>query len=277
MKYTGWVLSFHCADDMVDTLQQQAKDMEEELQEWEDQVRQTREQYYELNYYTTLQLLTLRKELGRLKTSGQSRAHTQINPHVLALLESISTEITSPDVCEVVKSVTAEQQGERGEGVGGSSPFPPTQYHPSAEKITANIVGPTFQMVESVQSNQPSIAKEILASADLQASTSTSAACSQQPKLTQDSLSEKQKEIFANLVNCNYPEQVVLIALEKFGEDQYEAENWIFENASGYGIPEGAGTDTDIDEEMESESDSDLESDPDMASAATLHQSPMGM
>ena len=185
MKYTEWELRFHCAVDMVDTLQQQAKDMEEELQVWEDQVRQTRKQYYELNYYTTLQLLTLRKELGRLKTSGQPRAHTQINPHVLALLESISTEISSPDVWEAVESVTAEQQREGG---GGSSPF----LNPSAENITANIVGPTFQMVESVPSNQSSITNTILASVDLQASSSTSTTSFQQPKLTQDCLTEKQ-------------------------------------------------------------------------------------
>ena len=269
MKYTGWVLSFHCAVDMVDTLQQQAKDMEEELQAWEDQVRQTRDQYYELNYYTTHQLLTLRKELGRLKTSGQPSAHTQINPHVLALLESISTEITSPDVWEVVKSVTAEQQG-------GAKPFP-NQYHPSAEKITANIAGPTAQVVENVQSSQSSITKDILSSADLQASASTSAASLQQPKLTQDDLTEKQKEIFDNLINCDYPEQVVLIALEKFGEDKYEAENWILENASQYDTPEvdGEGTDTEMDDEIDS--DSELDSDPDMALETIPPQSPTGM
>ena len=262
MKYSGWVLTFHCADDMVDTLQQQAKDMEDELQVWEDQVRQTREQYYELNYYTTLQLLTLRKELGRLKTSGQPCAHTQINPHVLALLESISTEITSPDVWEAVKNVIAGQQGEG----GGASPF----LNPSTGNITANMAGPTSQVVES------SITKMFLASADLQASTSTSTTSLQQPKLTQDSLSEKQKEIFGNLMNCDYPERVILTALEKFGEDQYEAQNWILENASQYDM-EGVGTDTDTDEELESESDSELESDPDMASAAIPLQTHIGM
>ena len=104
MKYTGWTLNFHCAVDMVETLQQQAKDMEEELQTWEEEVRRARKEYYELNYYTTLQLLTLRQELGKLKISEQPRAHTQINPQVLALLESISTEITSPRVWEVVKN-----------------------------------------------------------------------------------------------------------------------------------------------------------------------------
>ena len=277
VKYTGWVLNFHCAVDMVDTLQQQAKDMEEELQVWEDQVRQTREQYYELNYYTTLQLLTLRKELSRLKTSGQPCVHsvTQIDPHVLALLESISTEITSPDVCKVVKSVTAEQQQEGGgRGRGGGASLFPNQYHPSAE-ITANIARPIAQVFESVQLHQPGIANEILASADLQASASTSAAnLHLQPKLTQDDLTEKQKEIFDNLKNCDYPEQVVLIALEKFGEDKYDVHNWVAENAHHYGTPEdeGAGIDTDI----ESESDSELESDQDMDSAVTPLQSHIG-
>ena len=272
MNYTRWVLSFHCAVDMVDTLQQQAKDMEEELQVWEDQVRQTRDQYYELNYYTTLQLLTLRKELSRLNSSDQPRAQTQINPHVLVLLESISVEITSPDVWEVVKSVIAEQQEE----VGGR-PFP-TQCHPSAEKITGSMTGPTSPVVESVRSNQPSIAKDILASADLHTSASTSTASLQQAKLTHDCLTEKQKEIFGHLVNLDYSEQVILIALEKFGENQYTVEEWIIKNAHRYERheTEGAETDTEIDEEMESESDSELESDLDIASASIPLQSPKG-
>ena len=192
VKYTRWELNFHCAVDMVDTLQQQAKDMEEELQAWEDQVWQTREQYYELNYYTTLQLLTLRKELGRLKSSGQ--LCTQISPHVLALLECISTEIASPDVLKVVKNVTAKKQGGGGGegGRGGTSQFL------TQEEITANVTGPTTQVIDS--------------------------------------------------------------ALEKFGEDQYEVRNWIFENTRRYEV-ESAGIDR---EEMESGSDSELESDPDM-------------
>ena len=270
MKYTGWVFSFHCAVDMVDTLQQQAKGMEEELQAWEDQVRCTREQYYELNYYTTLQLLTLRKELGRLKTSDQPRANTQINPHVLALLASISTEITSSDVWEVVNGVIADRQGEGG---GEACQFS------TQEKMTASVAGPISQVVESVQSSEPSVAKDILASADLHASASTSTANLQQPKLTQDNLTEKQKVIFDNLMDCDYPEQVILRALEEFGGSQYEAEEWILENASEYEAPEGtgAGIDTEIDEEMEWESDSELESDLDIPSAATLLQSSIGM
>ena len=267
MKYNGWVLSFRCAGDMVDELQQQAKDMEKELQTWEDEVRQARKEYYELNYYTTLQLLTLRQELGRLKTSEQPRAHSQINPQVLALLESISTEITSPYVWDVVKSVTSVQQ--RGEVNVFAA-----QQHTSAEMFAPSTAGPTFQMVSSVQPVQPSLADDILASADMQASASASRARLQQPKLTHDQLTERQREIFDNFMNCDYPERLILVALEKFGEDQHEAENWIIENASQCDLSDDEGGEIDIDQKMESESD--LEQEPDVVPKTPPMQSPIG-
>ena len=262
VKYTGWALTFHCKVDMVDTLQQQAKDMEEELRIWEHEVGQTRKKYYELNYYTTLQLLTLRKELGRLKTSDQSRTHTQINPHILALLGSISTEITSPCVWEIVKSVTAEQQ--RREGAGGLA----AQHHSSAEMFPANTARPTCQVL---QSNQPSLADDILASADMHAT-----ATSSRSKLTQDQLSEKQQEIFDNLMNCEYSEQLILMALQKFGEDQHEAENWIIENPNQSDSSDGESGEADIEEEAETETESESESEQDTSPKATVLQSPIG-
>ena len=267
MKYSGWVLSFHCAVDMVDTLQQQAKDMEEELQTWEEEVRQARKEYYELNYYTTLQLLTLRKELGRLKISEQPRAHSQINPQVLALLESISTEIISPYVWEAVKSVTAEQQQ------GGASVFT-AQHHTSTEMLLTNMATPISQILPSDRPIQPSLADVILASADMQTSTSASRARLQQPKLTYDKLSEKQREMFDNLMKCEYSKRLILIALENVGEQLSEAENWIFENASQYGSSDDEGGETDIEEEEESEVDSEVE---DTLPQATSLPSPIGM
>ena len=269
MKYSGRALNFHCAVDMVGELQQLAKDMEEELQMWEEEVRQARKEYYELNYYTTLQLLTLCQELRRLKTSEQPRAHTQINPQVLALLESISTEITSPCVWEVVKSITAEQQ-RRG---GGASVFT-AQHHTSTEMLPASTAGPTSQVVPSVQPRQPSLADDILASADIQASASASQARLQQPKLTHDQLTEKQREMFDNLRNCDYSEQLILVALEKFGEDRYEAENWIADNESQFGSSDDEGGEIDIQEEEESEPDSEMD---DTFPQATSLRSPVGM
>ena len=268
MKYSGWVLKFHCTVDMVDKLQQLAKDMEEELQTWEDEVRQARKEYYELNYYTTLQLLTLRQELGRLKISEQPRAHTQIKPQVLALLESISTEITSPCVWDVVKSITAEQQRR-----GGEASVFTAQHHTSAEMLPASTAVSTSQVVPSVQPVQPSLADDILASADIQASASASRATLQQPKLTHDQLTKKQKEMFDNFMNCDYSEQLILIALKKFGEDQYEAENWIVDNEGQFGSSDDEGGEIDIQEE-ESEADSEMD---DTLPQATSLQSPIGM
>ena len=274
MKYTGWTLSFYCKVNMVDTLQQQAKQMEEELQTWEDEVQQFRKEYYELNYYTTMQLLTLREELGKFKISGQPQAHTQINRQILALLESISTKISSPCVIEVVKSVLADQQNR------GASGFT-AQSHTSVELLPASMAGPTSQVFPSVQPIRPSVADNILASAGVEASASSSRAKLQQPKLTQDQLSQKQKEIFDNLMNYDYSKQLILIALGKFGEDQHEAENWIIENASQYSLSdaESEGTDFDGEEEADSDSetDSETESELKVVPKATPLQFPFGM
>ena len=255
---------------MVDTLQEQAKDMEEELQTWEEEVRQARKEYYELNYYTTLQLLTLRQELGKLKISEQPRTHTQVNPHVLALLESISTEIISPYVWDVVKSVTAEQQPQGGVG---ASVFT-AQQHTSAEMLPASTVGPSSQAFPRDQPVQPSLADDILGAADMQTSASASRTRLPQPKLTHNELSEKQKQMFDDFMNCNYPEQLILVALEKFGEDRFEADNWIVDNAGQYGSSDDEGGETDIEEEEESEADSELE---DTLPQATSLPSPIGM
>ena len=66
------------------------------------------------------------------------------------------------------------------------------------------------------------------------------------------------------------------MTLEKFGEDQHEAENWIIENASQYNLSDDEGGEIDIDEKMESELDSDSEQEPDVISKTPPMQSPSG-
>ena len=139
VKYTGWKLTFHCRVDMVNALQQQAKDMEKELQIWEEEVQQVRNKYYELNYYTTLQLLALCKELGRLKTFSQPHFCTEISPHILALLESISTEMSSSYIWE---GVTGRQQTEEAAIV-------------FTHTFTNRTTSPTPEVLQNVQPNQP--------------------------------------------------------------------------------------------------------------------------
>lgn len=92
--------------DNVDNLQRQAKAMEEELEKWKESVKETRREYYELNYYTTLQLLTLREKLGTFKKSIKDAV---VTPDVLALLQSISSnvdpDIVAEAVCRAVSNV----------------------------------------------------------------------------------------------------------------------------------------------------------------------------
>ncbi len=79
--------------------------MEDELSEWKKMVKERRHDFYELNYFSTLQLLTLRKELGTIKNSERIRA--VVPPNVIALLQSISSQITSDLVCDVVHGVAS--------------------------------------------------------------------------------------------------------------------------------------------------------------------------
>lgn len=99
VKYIGWVLIVPCSTErkIIDKLQEQAKEMEEELFKWKRGVKAIRNHFYELNYFSTLQLLTLRRELGKIKSSAI------VTPDVLALLQTISLQVTPHIITEAVQ------------------------------------------------------------------------------------------------------------------------------------------------------------------------------
>ena len=74
--------------------------MEEELKKWNETVFEARNKFYELNYYTTIQLLLLRQELGALSAASDI---IHVPSNILALLQSISPKVTSEKVCEAFK------------------------------------------------------------------------------------------------------------------------------------------------------------------------------
>ena len=85
---------------IISILQSQAMSMEEELKKWNETVFEARNNFYELNYFTTIQLLLLRQELGALSAASDT---THVPSSILALLQSVSPEITSQEVCKAVK------------------------------------------------------------------------------------------------------------------------------------------------------------------------------
>lgn len=107
VKYMGWILQVPCSADpnLVGMLQKKAKEMEDELAEWKETVKSKREDYYELNYFTTLQLLALRRELGRVFNSNQVAT---VSPDVLALLQSVSSHVTAKEISCVCGELATE-------------------------------------------------------------------------------------------------------------------------------------------------------------------------
>ncbi len=93
---------------MVNELQQLAKEMEDELEVWKKSVEESRDRLYDLNYYTNLQLLTLREQLGKLKDPELST----VDPTALSLLQSVSPNITVPEVRDAVDLVIEDSSGD---------------------------------------------------------------------------------------------------------------------------------------------------------------------
>ena len=93
------------SETIISTLQSQAKKMENELREWNKTVFEARNKFYELNYFTTIQLLLLRQELGAMNAAF---GNANVPSNILALLRSISFDVTSENVCRVVKDLVAD-------------------------------------------------------------------------------------------------------------------------------------------------------------------------
>ena len=93
VNYIGWIIqipTFVNQVTLVNTLQEIAKVMGSLLKKWNDKVKKARKEFYELNYYNTLQLLILREKLGHVRND--------VTPDILALLQNISPSITHSKV-----------------------------------------------------------------------------------------------------------------------------------------------------------------------------------
>ena len=248
VKYTGWILQVPCSADsefqneVVHQLQIQAREMETELSDWKDMVKQTRHNFYELNYYTTFQLLTLRRELGAFKNSKETSV---ISPNVLALLQSISLDVSSDVVCDAVKQIMTQEIEQS--SVDTQEPMDTTSSHASG----------TVPLTD-----------EIMESADIHASTSSDVGrvYKDMPTLTKNDLSIDEKAIMANVMTrLNCSTSLVLKAFEECrGKemDKYDYINWCNENSEKYEFEEEGDFMDEEESESEDESSSSSDSEP---------------
>ena len=248
-------MSFSCNLVLVEDLQEHAKDMEVKLKIWNEEVSEAREQFYELNYFTTRQLLVLRNELGILKKSSQSHQWEQ----VMALLRSLSSTYISPSkLVKVINDVEKQCFKHPNEShIIGTEQV--RVVHPM-EAMSLPALPPVDQLAQGISVD--ATAKEAQSQPSLPP-------CSGR---TEEELSMEQKQHFTKMCDkLKYSKMTALKAIEAIGDgDWNDIDNWLVENAAEY---EAAFQETqaeevrkelegfDDEENEQSESDSEAEDD----------------
>ncbi len=238
VKYTGWRLQVPCGlHYIVPMLQDQAKEMEHELANWKEEVTQKRGDFYALNYYTTLQLLTLRRELGVIK-SKPNTGPAAITPNVLALLESISTQVTAPHVHAIVQGVISDS-------IRSATSAPSVSTQDGASVISPSLSSPAVLGGTSSEGagasshGEPSLAQELFSSAEVQTASGAEdmKVDVELPKISEAELSQEQRGMMQDLIkHYEFPSQLVLKAFEVCKENaaKYDIQNWCLENLDKY-------------------------------------------
>ena len=252
--YIGWEMTFPCAlPNIVEQLQNVASKMENDLDNWKKEIEGKRDEFYELNYYTTQQLLLLREELGRLKEPGED----QVKPHAMALLQSISREASADVMKRYVQQVANILEQQR-----ASSSTTEKAVKKKVQEPVSSFSQLIGQETVAAPVSSPSPSAEALTLADLLksegAKTSAPLAQTQEHELNND-----KKAILVNLEEMfEFHRQLILLAFERCDNpvDQNEVCRWCFENQDEYKY------EVEEDEEpMEEEEDTqDINSDKDM-------------
>ena len=251
VKYIGWIIGFSCQTLLVEDLQTQAKKMENELDMWNKEVTLARERFYELNYYTTRQLLVLRSEFGRLKMLGHSFKQHQWG-QVIALLESISSAITIISLANVVLEVANS----------------PLEYLEDDDSLDPNIKCVGLEPSSKEASSATPCSTDQLASASV-SNTKPVRRLHSLPHvgLSKIDLNDEQRAHFTDITEIfGYSEMTALKAIEAVdGGDWNDIENCLNENAAEWETTfVEAGTSED--ESVEMEQDSEVEEDEEMES-----------
>ena len=211
-----WVLKFPCTlpcdrdEDLVDLLTDILNEMTNDLKEWQGEVAEARNQFYCLNYYTTQQLLLLRKELSHFTDHNYCG---DLKPDVVALLQSLSKDISHLDLHIVVSHIREIFDNDEKEDSLKSDPSIDESYSPDT---TPN------------ESNRE---------ADSTASKLHSSSVSYYPHLTSSDLTEKQRVILDNLVQSfGFHEKLILLAFERVAKPDVEeaVEEWCNQHEDVY-------------------------------------------
>ena len=102
----NWSQEYHCSKDQVadesiaKELEEESSFMEKCFRNWKKKVSDARKEYRELNFFTTQQLMTLRKEIATVCHSNDLAMN---NIQVLTLLESVRPSLTSEQLKSAIE------------------------------------------------------------------------------------------------------------------------------------------------------------------------------
>ena len=193
-------------------LREQAINMENELKDLLDSIKEHRLKFHALNYFTTQQLLQIRRHLGDLKQDSKAEVTAQLH----SLLSTFSLHITSDNIKNAVnkKEAICTTQESINETTCKA------QLPSTVEASAATELGPN---------EQETMTSECMGDGNSQ----------HKLKLQIENLSKEEEEIFEQLLDLEYSNMVCYNAVKQvFSSNSVdkltEAITWCFKNASQY-------------------------------------------
>ena len=215
----NWSQEYRCSKDQVagesiaKELDEESSFMETCYKNWKKKVSDARKEYKELNFFTTQQLMTLRKEIATVCHSNDLAMN---NIQVLTLLESVRPNLTSEQLKSAIERAFKEK--EILENAKGTAELPSFAHVPSDDEMVTR---------KSMFDNNNYL--------DTSSSTATSTCQVQTTFVKKPKPKETSKiQSFLNAAaDDGYSEQIALAALVSLGVDAKEDDLllWCLEEA----------------------------------------------
>ena len=203
-----WCQEFHCSRDqrsgesVAQELARVSTDMEDCYSIWKKKVGDARKEYRELNFFTTQQLMLLRKELAR--ACNRSQLHVE-NLQVFTLLESVRPSLDSAHLEAAIQRAFKDLL----EQSKGTSILPSFTLTPRQDNHDSNSRGLSCQNNNYIESTPSTVGK-------------TSQAQSISAKKPKPKGISKMQRFINAAEDEGYSEQVALCALASLGVDAEE-------------------------------------------------------
>ena len=215
----NWSQEYHCSKDQVagesikKELDEESSFMEKCYKNWKKKVSDARKEYRELNFFTTQQLMTLRKEIATVCHSNDLAMN---NIQVLTLLESVRPSLTSEHLKSAIER--AFKDAELLENRRGTAELPSFTHVPSDDETVTR---------KSMFDNNNH------ASTSFSTATSTCRVQTISVKKPKPKETSKIQSFLNAAADDGYSEQIALAALARLGVDAEEDELllWCLEEA----------------------------------------------